>query len=468
MDIGSSSTRSALFDDRAAPVAGSVASRKYAISYTPDGGAELDPAIVLAAAKTCVRQTLRGIGKRPIAAVGASGFWHGLLGLNKQSQPITPIWSWADARSSSDAARLRQRLDEATIRTRTGCMLRSPFWPAKLRWLHRIDPRLFRRVQRWISPSDWIFQELFGITGSSHSMISATGLYHLRKRTWDDELCRVCGVATEQLGTIAEDAPSAIRGPLALRDARIFPAIGDGAAGNLGSGAERPRTIAINIGTSAAVRMVETDLERQQTPLPFGLFRYVVDADRTLVGGAISNAGNLHQWCGRELRVKENEPVSRDLAATDSLVVLPFWAKERAPSWPEHLHGVLLGLTQTTTATEILRATTCSVFYRLGQIVDVLEAATGRANRIVVSGGILHADDALRLLADALGRDIYLSTEAEASLRGAAVHALLGLGREVPRLKLGRRIPHDRRLARKHRVRRRRQIALEDLLGQEN
>lgn len=467
VDIGSSSTRSALFDDRATPFAKTAASTKYKINYTSEGGAELDPRIVLAATSSCVDRSLRDRGKRPIAGVSGSAFWHGLLGLDRRARLITPIWTWADSRSIPDAAELRQQLDERRIHARTGCMLRSPFWPAKLRWLRRTDPRLFRRVHRWISPSDWIFQELFGTRGCSHSMASATGLYDLGKRSWDHELCRVCGVTAEQLGSIGDGAAPATSGPRALRDALIFPAIGDGAAGNLGSGAARSRVIAINIGTSAAVRMIETNRSGQKTRLPLGLFRYVVDEKRSVIGGAISNAGNLHQWCGRELRVKKAEPISRATAATDPLTVLPFWVHERAPSWPEHLHGVLLGLTQSTTAAEILRATTCSVFYRLAQIVELLESATGRATSIIVGGGILHAPDAVRLLADALGRDICLSTEPEASLRGAALHALVSLGGKDPKPKPGTSVSHDRRLAQKHRARRQRQIALEHLLGGE-
>ena len=56
----------------------------------------------------------------------------------------------------------------------------------------------------------------------------------------------------------------------------IFPAIGDGAAGNLGTDAIRPGWVAINFGTSAAVRAVP----KPGTTLPFGLFQYAIDEQR--------------------------------------------------------------------------------------------------------------------------------------------------------------------------------------------
>ncbi len=44
LDIGSSSTRCALFDERGVPVAATSARAEYSIRYTVDGGAELSAA----------------------------------------------------------------------------------------------------------------------------------------------------------------------------------------------------------------------------------------------------------------------------------------------------------------------------------------------------------------------------------------------------------------------------------------
>ena len=111
----------------------------------------------------------------------------------------------------------------------------------------------------------------------------------------------------------------------------------------------------------------------EEARLPFGLFRFVVDERRTLLGGAVSNAGNLRAWCRRELRLPNDERTLEELIrrpAAAPLTVLPFWVNERAPSWPEHLDGVILGLTQATTAADLLRATALAVSCRLADIFD--------------------------------------------------------------------------------------------------
>ncbi|MDQ6808214.1 MAG: FGGY family carbohydrate kinase [Verrucomicrobiota bacterium] len=459
MDIGTSSLRTALFDGTARRIADTTATRKYQVNYTSDGGAELDSGVVLRAAKSCVRSTLRAGAKARIAAVSGCGFWHSLLGLNAARQPITPIWTWADTRANSDAERLRERFDERAIQQRTGCMLRAPYWPAKLSWIRRTNPRLFGRVRRWVSAAEWLYLELFGVELCSFSMASGTGLYNLRRADWDAGLLEWCGLSREQLNPIGDRPGRARRVAGALCEAEVFAAIGDGAAGNLGSGADRRGVIAVNIGTSAAVRMTESRTAKGR--LPFGLFRHAVDGTRAVMGGAISNAGNLHQWCARELRAAPDGPLARSAAAENDLVLVPFWVGERAPSWPPDLGGAMIGLRQSTAAAQIESAATSSVFYRLAEILALIEAATAPAKEIVISGGIVHAPDALRILADAFGRDVRVCREPEASIRGAAIHAVSQRGQKPPALKRGRLIRHDARLAAKHRLRRERQSAAE-------
>ena len=472
-DLGSSSVRSALFDDRGKMVAATLSQRRYAIRYTADGGAELSPQVLRRAAAGCVSETLRqrsrsaSLRNVPLRAVSGCSFWHSLLGLDRQGVPVTPVFTWADSRSEPDAAQLRSEFTEREIQLRTGCMLRAPFWPATLRWLRRTDPAVFKKVVRWISPVVWISRELFGVGETSHSMASGTGLYDLASRTWDPALADACEVRGPQLGKITEAPPDMADGPRALRGAAIFPAIGDGAASNLGSGADRVGRVAINIGTSAAVRMVEPH-GSASSDLPPGLFRYVIDEKRTLLGGAVSNAGNLRGWCLRVLSLTDEKAIenaiSRRAAASDPLAVLPFLVTERAPTWPGSTRGVIAGLTQTTRAGDIFRAAITSTYYRLADILDELaRAARCDEPTVIVSGGVLRSPASLALLADCVGRDIHVSQQMESSLRGAALHATAQLGGKIPETPVGRLVRHNPELSELHRVRREQQRALEQL-----
>ena len=457
IDLGTSSVRTALFDALGKRIPGSGASRIYRVRHTVEHGAELDPAFLLRATRGCLRQTRRLTNDAPVAVAG-SGFWHSLLGLDRAGDPLTPVYIWADARGAQDARRLREEFDEHKIQQRTGCMLRPSFWPARLRWLRRTRPKLFRSVTRWVSPAEWIFEKIWKVGGCSHSMASGTGLYNFARRDWDDELLAACRLTRAQVGVLGDSVSG--------EGSIVFAAIGDGAASNLGSGATSAGSVAINVGTSAAVRAIAT----AGAPLPFGLFQFVVDQHRSLLGGAVSNAGNLRNWFLRELRLPVGEPELERLLRTAgpgaaSLTILPFWVGERAPTWPENLGGTVVGLSQATTAADLFRAGLAAVCNRLADILEILEGSMGRAKKIIVSGGIVQSPASLQLLADSLGRDLEVCVDQEASLRGAAVYALEHLRHRIAAPELGKRIRHDPARGERTRQQRSRQKALEDLLS---
>jgi sugar (pentulose or hexulose) kinase len=104
----------------------------------------------------------------------------------------------------------------------------------------------------------------------------------------------------------------------------------------------------------------------------------------------------------------------------------------------------------------------------LADILELIETRAGSAQKITVSGGVLRSPASLKMLADALGREVYVSVEPEASLRGAAIHSLEKLKRDVRRPRTGRRIRPNAKLAADHRQRRAKQAQLERALVRGN
>ena len=487
VDIGTSSVRTALFDANLRRVPGSLGQRAHAVTHSADGAAELGPATLEAGLRACLDHTVLRAGQRLVTAIGVSSFWHSLLGCDARGHALTPIYTWADSRCREDAAALRGEHSEKAYQARTGCMLRASFWPAKLRWLARTRRGLFRRVARWQSPADWLQSRCCeaGGEGTAHGMATGTGLYDPNALGWDPESLRLAGLRADQLpavGTGALPLRSAFRRRYpALRAARWWPAIGDGAASNLGSGATRPGRAAINVGTSAAFRVMRRGGRAEG---PFGLFCYRVDLERFLVGGAVSNAGNLRAWCRRELNLPAGEKaLEAALAARPeplgSLVVLPFWSAERAPTWCENVPGVISGFSQDTTAVDLLQATTEAVYQRLALIADLSvggqersrpDSGPGSALEIIVSGGILKSPSLLQRMANVLGRPVSRCTEPEASLRGAAVYAAELEGIDVDgavgtRTLIGARVAPHRRIAALYAREREKQQTLEKLMS---
>jgi gluconokinase len=275
--------------------------------------------------------------------------------------------------------------------------------------------------------------QLAGPANCAIGMATGTGLFNPTTLTWDAAMLKTAGITEKQLRPLS-DAPTEVTGVLAqehpeLKGVAWFPAIGDGAASNLGSGATKPGLAAINVGTSAAIRVMR---EGKEARAPFGLFCYRVDAKRMLVGGAVSNAGNLRAWCMRELKITDGPEIETALAArpdpTHGLVVLPFWTAERAPTWNEDAVGAIHGIRQSTTALDLLQAITEATYHRIARIAELLESGEKNMPKLIVSGGIQKSASALQRLANILGQPVFPNDEPEASLRGAAIYALEKLG----------------------------------------
>jgi gluconokinase len=477
LDLGTSSTRTALFDARGQRLLHTTGQQSYPLIIEPAGAAELDPHLMKEALMHCLRRTMqqyrtdRSLAGQPIVGAGISCAWHGVMGTDAKGKPLTRYVTWADARPAAAAAKLREEMSEKAVHARTGCMLRASFWPAKLVWLRKAEPALFRRVARWMSVAEWLQRELCGAAHCAIGMATGTGMFDPTRLDWDRALMERCRVTPEQLLPLSDD-PVATGRVLAkefpeLAKTPWFPAIGDGATSNLGSGATRPGYAAINVGTSAALRIMR---EGKKARAPLGLFAYRVDAERYLVGGAISNAGNLRAWCLRELRLDENpaaleKQLAERPAPEHGLVVLPFWTVERAPTWNEEQTGVIVGMTQTTTALDLLQATTEASYHRIARIAELLLASERETPKFLVSGGIQNSPTAMQRMADVLGKTIYANPEPEASLRGAAVYAMEKLGLDVPPLKLGKPIRPRAKIARIYAAEREKQTALEALLA---
>ena len=476
VDIGTSSVRTALFDARARRVPGSLAQQEYQVSHAPVGAAELECGTLEEGFRKCLRFTLGKARRKNISDVGISCFWHSLVGVDAKGAALTSIYTWADARCREDAVALRKELSEKRYHALTGCMLRASYWPAKLRWLARTQSKLWKKVVRWQSPAEWLLGVYCDKGGNicAHGMATGTGLYNPVNKAWDEKIVKRCGLDLACLPSISEE-PLTLRTSLhahfpELAEARWWPAIGDGAAGNLGSGATEPGQAAINVGTSAAFRLMRSG---EIDKVPFGLFCYRVDTRRYVVGGAVSNAGNLRAWCRRELNLsKDAVALDRALSARpnpmDSLVVLPFWSAERAPTWCEDANGLISGFSQNTSALDILQATTEAVYQRLALIADLSVPRGSRESKplqIIVSGGILKSAGLLQRLADVLGRPVHPSMEPEASLRGAAVYALErnGCGVDSQRM-VGQTVSPSRSIAALYAGERKRQQRLESLM----
>jgi gluconokinase len=264
-------------------------------------------------------------------------------------------------------------------------------------------------------------------------------LFNQHTCDWDSELLHALDISIASLPEIAGPTRTfqglthdfALRWPQ-LSGARFLPAIGDGAANNIGAGCHSPGSVALMIGTSSAMRVLYDG--EPPVKLPPELWCYRADRNRVVVGGALSDGGGLYNWIKQSLLFDfDFESIERELDSLQpdahGLTVLPFWSGERSTGWRAEAHGGIFGFTMQTRPIEILRAAMEAVAYRLALIADALEPLAPKA-MIIASGNALRSSPTwVQILADVLGRPIGVSELAEASTRGAALLALEAAGK---------------------------------------
>ena len=213
-----------------------------------------------------------------------------------------------------------------------------------------------------------------------------------------------------------------------LAKAAFFAGVADGYAANLGSGVVRPGCAAITIGTSAALRTVVTDANPS---VPDGLWALRCDPTRTLVGGSLTEGGNVHAWALNTLRLPAGdlEAALVALPADDhGLTFVPTLSGQRSPGYDPHARGSLHGLSFDTTPLELLRAAMAGVTYRIADLLERLEGTHGTQQTISLSGNALQQSRVWQqMIADTLGRRVSASAQPEATARGIALLALQGL-----------------------------------------
>jgi gluconokinase len=447
-----------VFDARGVALPDILAQTPVELTLTPDGGVEGDAEALFAVAVGVIDEALQQAGDRAsaIEAVGVSCFWHSLMAVGPDGHALTPVLSWADDRSAAAVDALRAELDEAALHDRTGCVVHTSYWPAKLRWLRGTRPELFKGATRWIGYGEYLLGRLTGSTACSVAMASGTGLLDQHRTDWDTALLDYLGIARESLPDLIDrdDALPPLRDEWAQRwpalaEARFFPAVGDGACNNVGSGCVTPGRIALSVGTSGVMRVI---VHAPEVAIPPKVWCYRLDRERYILGGALSNGGVVADWLRGALQLPDDAAAQVATLPPDDhgLTILPFWAGQRTPDWNPRATAAILGLTLDTDPLAIVRAGLEAVGLRFALVHDLLRPLATEGYQIVISGGALgHWPVWPQIIADALGRPLVASAEPEASARGAAIIALLGIGairtlEEAP-IALGRTYEPDAR-----------------------
>lgn len=440
IDIGSGSTRASLYDAYARPIRKHLVKADHSFTEDVDGTAEIDADQIVHEVAEVIDGALEGVDPGLVRAVAMDTFASSLVCVDADGQALTPCFTYADSRSSSQLAKLRKQLDEKEVHQRTGARLHTSYHPPRMLWLQEERPDVFARTAKFLSLGEYVYAKLAGIEGAATSTMAWAGILNRHTCQLDDELLEAVGVDRSMFATLVDpddpitdvSAEVARRWP-ALEGAAWFPAVPDGLASNIGVGADDPTTAAMSAATSGAIRVI---VDGTPEVLPTGLWAYRISRTQSIVGGALNDVGRVTLWLQSTLAplsYEEIDEVLRAEPAEGTPLVLPFLTGERATGWAGDARAVLSGVSSASDVRELWRGAVEGIAISYARVFAQLVEVNPGIQRVIASGGVTGAFPSfMNPVAQALGFPVQVVDVKRVTMRGTAALALSALQADHP------------------------------------
>nr|MDD6336529.1 xylulokinase [bacterium] len=448
IDIGTSGTKCALFDEKGKKIASHTG--EYPLYQPQNGYAEQQPEDWWRATVDGIRAVLQksGIDAGQIAGIGLSGQMHGLVMLDGDGRVLRPAILWCDGRTQQECAELTQEIGAGQMIAITANPALPGFTAGKIRWVQKHEPDVFARCKTILLPKDYIRYRLTGTFATEVSDASGMQLMNIEKRRWAPEMLRVLHIHEGMLGSLHEsvEISAHISGEAARltglkAGTPVCGGAGDNAAAAVGTGVVADGRAFATIGTSGVVyahasRMALDQKGRVHT------FCSAVPGQWHVM--AVTQAAGLSlRWlrdtcCAPECAAARDEGVdpydimTREAATSpigaNRLVYLPYLMGERTPHLDTACRGVFFGLSAMHTRSDLIRSVMEGVSFSLTDGVDIMRGMGLSIEGIMACGGGAASPLWRQMLADLWGCTVHTASSSEGAALGVAILAGVGCG----------------------------------------
>lgn len=452
LDIGTSKLCALAYDPRRRRVLESRAVSNDADAASGHSGwHEQDPEQITSRSIGLLRSVTRALGPsaRYVAGIGITGQMHGLLLVQRNLKPLTPLITWRDQRvldETNQGSLLRARaLLKSGDALAAGCGLHSGYGGATLFWLaaHR---RLPHRATA-LTVADYFAAVLTGIPAMGAGMAASWGLFDLRRKTWNYAAADRLKIPRASLPAIMPD--NRVLGFLTAElSAKLhIPAqtpvcvpIGDNQASVIGTVGFCQNTAVVNLGTGGQISVPVVGCRHipglETRPMPFG--GYILVGASLCGGWAWAYFGKFMRETAAALtgvRVSEAEVYRRlnRLAERSPSGAVGLIADTRFAGTREdpRRRGSISEITcDNLTPSMLARAVVEGMVGELAQLGQ--PALSSRIRAIAASGNAGRKNSVIRkVIAQIFRRPCYIARQSEEATLGAARCAARALRADV-------------------------------------
>ncbi len=220
---------------------------------------------------------------REIRAIGVSGQMHGIVYVNAQGMPVSPLYTW---RNNLGTRMYKGEMTYAdSLYERTGYRVPSGYG-LLTHYAHVFERQVPKDAVALCTIADYVTMRLSGLSRpvTDVTLAASLGLFDERRLNFDVEALDHAGI---ELSFIPEVAPSCSVIGRTRAGIAVTNAIGDNQAAHLGSVRSLADTLLVNVGTGAQVSLMVPEymvVEGFETR-PFLFHNYL------LVGATLSGGG---------------------------------------------------------------------------------------------------------------------------------------------------------------------------------
>ena len=432
IDLGTSACKFLLVDEQGTVV--SEVSEAYEVEYPQPGWSQQNPSAWLEAVRRGIPRLLDGHDASEVRGIGCGGQMHGLVALDTHDEVIRPAILWNDGRTSQEVVYLNETIGTDKLLSSTGNIAFAGFTAPKLLWVRKHEPEHFERIAHVMLPKDYVNLWLTGEYVSDPSDASGTLLFDVAKRTWSDEMLEICHVQNSWLPKVYESyEPVGTLRPAVAQElglpANVVVAAGagDNAAAAVGCGVVGPGTMNVSLGTSGTV-FIPTDAFVPGVGDRIHSFCHA-DGGWHLMGCILSaascNAWWTHDILHTEDIAAEQAGIRREDVQKEQPFFLPYLMGERTPHNDTSARGAFVGLSMSTSRSDMMRAVLEGVAFAVRDSVEIARTMGVNPSTSMVCGGGARSDVWLQLLADVLNISLIRpATEQGPGLGGAMLGAV--------------------------------------------
>lgn len=449
IDLGTSGTKTVLFDEDGRRLASSTA--EYPLHQPRNGWAEQDPShwwrAVCETTNAVISES--GVDASEIRGVGISGQMHGLVMLDKDGAVLRESILWCDGRTGAECREITDIIGAERLIQISANPALAGFTAGKILWVRNNEPHNYERCRHILLPKDYIRYMLTGELATEVSDASGMNLMDVANRRWSDEILEKLKIDKGLLGKMYESAE--ITGEVTVSAAALTglkagtPVVGgagDNAAAAIGTGVVKAGRAFMTLGTSGVV-FAHTDKVTIDPRGRVHTFCSAVSGAWTVMSCTLA-AGLSLQWFRNECCYKdvlEAERLGKDpyeimdgLAATspigsNRLLYLPYLMGERSPLLDENARGAFVGLSAMHKRGDMIRAVMEGVAFSQRQCVDVLREMGAATTDMMACGGGGRSPLWRQMLSDLYGCPVKTTAAAkEGPALGVAILAGVGTG----------------------------------------